>query len=766
LSREVFSFELIDNGSTTVYIANGENPWFDDLDDFDDFDWDLYEMGEYEGSGADVNAAEGDDEDEDDYEFYDPPIKLNLLKGTLHVEEVNSLLPASEGRVAKQLEATNLTQGADGKYTTTVKMTLPVNEGVDPEDYYLKHDLGKGEFDEENNYDDDYGDDDYDDYDVDYDWPSGAAGSGGAAVAREDGRHRNPARMSKQNDTLYEETTVAFKLSPKFKLALTGDEVGTLDISKFKLVDYEYVYVPEGRKFEDTEYYEKNYEQFDEDYVKEVFNGQKPERDEETGFISKDFKAYQVDPGEVVEELPEGTQVFGFGLIKRSDDEDDDEVDANSEGREGEEESGETYGMGDFLYLVFYMPEGMPDVVAESEPDDTEKTSAGEEFDIFSYLDEPTLIVQYFGDIKKDYTVNLLNPLHYFTFEFEEELADPSTTPGTYGTYDPLGDRDGAVDGATIKVLDGAVLVRDGLRQGSEPEEEYRNMVSAASEDYGFEKERPEEFYIPTVSYTVNGGGNNNTGGGGRSGGRATVTVPEPEVPLAETPELNKADHVAYVIGYEDGTVRPENKITRAEVATIFFRLLTDESRKAIWSSSNSYKDTAAGAWYNNAVSTLSNGGVLSGYTDGTFLPSGNITRAEFATIAARFDESDVSTANISFTDIGGHWAENYIRRAAALGYITGYQDGSFKPDAPITRAEAMTLLNRVLGRDKISASGLLDNMARWSDNPVGAWYYVAVQEATNTHDYTIEDGVETWTGILPDRDWAALEKEWASGAF
>ncbi|MCR4600605.1 MAG: S-layer homology domain-containing protein, partial [Clostridia bacterium] len=454
-------------------------------------------------------------------------------------------------------------------------------------------------------------------------------------------------------------------------------------------------------------------------------------------------------------------EMYGFGLKKKPRS-GEDEVEANEEANGSEAD----YDAEDFAYLLIYLPEGIGSSKADKE--------LAEE--ICMYNDEaitgPCMILVYTGFYGHNESIwNALNPLHYFEFHFDETLNNVSTASGTHGSYDPYGEAGGSI----IKVLKDATLYRPSLAEWGVreekavparpyPDDEYFRLNSLEDDEDEVEpQEKPEEFYIPTVSYTVPGGGGNS--GGRSSGGLSSTTITEPQVPLAELPELNKKDHVAYVIGYEDGTVRPENLITRAEVSTIFFRLLTDDSRQAIWSSSNSYRDTAADAWYNNAVSTLSNGGVLSGYTDGTFLPSGNITRAEFATIAARFDESTVDTSSVSFSDISGHWAENNIKRAAALGYITGYQDGSFKPNAPITRAEAMTLMNRVLGRDKISAAGLLDNMAKWSDNPATAWYYVAVQEATNTHDYTITDGVETWTSILANRDWAALEKEWATGA-
>ncbi|MCI8415293.1 MAG: hypothetical protein HFF00_06680 [Ruminiclostridium sp.] len=265
-----------------------------------------------------------------------------------------------------------------------------------------------------------------------------------------------------------------------------------------------------------------------------------------------------------------------------------------------------------------------------------------------------------------------------------------------------------------------------------------------------------------------------NSGGGGGGSSRPTprpdpnpgTQIEDPDVPLAGAPGLNTTDHYAYVTGYPDGTVRPQANITRAEVATIFFRLMTDEYRAANWSSTNGFPDVAdASLWYNNAVSTAAKAGLLKGKEDGKFYPTANITRAEFATIAARFTSDEEVTAK-PFPDTVGHWAEQDIIRAVQAGWIKGNSDGTFRPNDPITRAEAMTLVNRMLDRvpDK---DHMLSDMVTWPDNPVSAWFYEAVQEATNSHDYERDEmGVtETWTGKLPDRDWSALEKEWSNAA-
>ena len=246
------------------------------------------------------------------------------------------------------------------------------------------------------------------------------------------------------------------------------------------------------------------------------------------------------------------------------------------------------------------------------------------------------------------------------------------------------------------------------------------------------------------------------SGGGGGGGSRKpTVTIPD-DVPTG----LNGDDHYAYIVGYPDSTVRPQNGITRAEVATIFFRLLTDETRNANSTKSNSYSDVAAGAWYNHAVSTLSAMGIVKGDSQGKFNPNAPITRAEFAAIAARFDDKANTTA-VDFSDIASHWAKNEISAAANNGWINGYTDGTFRPNNKITRAEAMTLVNRVLKRLPETAEDLHNDMIKWSDNSdTSAWYYLAVQEATNSHYYDLKENKhEKWSKLRETRDWTELEK-------
>lgn len=245
-----------------------------------------------------------------------------------------------------------------------------------------------------------------------------------------------------------------------------------------------------------------------------------------------------------------------------------------------------------------------------------------------------------------------------------------------------------------------------------------------------------------------------------------TPVPPTPSTP--DEPEVYRPnglvldEHFAYLIGNDDGLIRPEANITRAEVATIFFRLLTDETRESFWSDTNSYTDVAAGSWYNNAVSTLSAIGVLGGYEDGSFRPNASITRAEFAKIAVSFFELEGLACENPFLDVApGAWYAESVAAAAEIGLIEGYEGGLFRPDAPITRAEACTIVNRTLGRAP-HAAGLLpeSEMNLWPDNmDASAWYYAQIQEATNSHDFVWAGEFEQWTQKLPERDWDALQR-------
>ena len=218
--------------------------------------------------------------------------------------------------------------------------------------------------------------------------------------------------------------------------------------------------------------------------------------------------------------------------------------------------------------------------------------------------------------------------------------------------------------------------------------------------------------------------------------------------------KLNGDDHFAYVIGYPDGKVHPKGNISRAETATIFFRLLKADIRDGNLTADNGFSDVANGQWHNKAISTMAKLGIVKGRRADSFDPDASITRAEFAAICARFNTKPVENSG-SFSDISGHWAENEIERAAAFGWISGYPDGTFRPDARITRAEAMTMINRVLCRMPQSESDLLDSMVTWPDNKPSDWHYLAVQEATNSHDFNRQGEVgESWTKLTSVPDW------------
>lgn len=246
-----------------------------------------------------------------------------------------------------------------------------------------------------------------------------------------------------------------------------------------------------------------------------------------------------------------------------------------------------------------------------------------------------------------------------------------------------------------------------------------------------------------------------------RSGGHHPRPKPTVEIEDDDALGLNTTDHFAYIVGYGNGEVRPQNNITRAEVATIFFRLLTDDVRDENLTKTNRYSDVTRADWYNTAVSTLSSMGIITGYPDGTFRPNAAITRAEFAAITARFDNDGDKTA-AKFSDIATHWAKDEISIAYNNGWITGYPDGTFGPQRDITRAETMTLVNRVLNRQPETENDLLPNMTVWTDNAnPKAWYYLAVQEATNSHYYKFKTNskYEKWTELRETRDWTLLEK-------
>lgn len=248
-------------------------------------------------------------------------------------------------------------------------------------------------------------------------------------------------------------------------------------------------------------------------------------------------------------------------------------------------------------------------------------------------------------------------------------------------------------------------------------------------------------------------------GGGGGGGGHRPKPKPTVEIPDDDALGLNNTDHFAYIVGYGNGEVQPQNSITRAEVAAIFFRLLEDGIRSENFTHQNDFSDVAADAWYCSSVSTLSRMGIIAGYPDGTFRPNAPITRAEFAAIATRFDNNGDKTP-VSFTDIIGHWAEGEITVAANHGWVSGYGDDTFRPQNQITRAETMSLVNRVLKRLPETPADLLPDMITWTDNAdTSSWYYLPVQEATNSPYYEFKENSkhEKWTELRETRDWSKL---------
>ena len=307
------------------------------------------------------------------------------------------------------------------------------------------------------------------------------------------------------------------------------------------------------------------------------------------------------------------------------------------------------------------------------------------------------------------------------------KLTNPETAPGTYGVEDLNGEKTLSEEEAEKALFTNAYAVLNAKNSAGAPV-------------------KVQEFPKPSVSYTV----------------KSFVDASDSPAIIAAAC-LNTKDHYSYLIGYSDGTVRPNGRITRAEVATIFFRLLTDDARQRNWSSENNFSDVSADKWYNNAVSTLCHMGVLGGYSDGTFRPNAPITRAEFAKIAVSFSQANGSAVYSYFTDVKTtDWFAPYVTAAKDSSLIEGYSDGSFKPENRITRAEACTIVNRVLGRKPSKNHMKISDRIDWPDCTTADWFYEAIMEATNSHTYQMGKRVETWNGKLPQRDWAALEKIWS----
>jgi len=311
------------------------------------------------------------------------------------------------------------------------------------------------------------------------------------------------------------------------------------------------------------------------------------------------------------------------------------------------------------------------------------------------------------------------------------KLANKSTTAGTHGVLDLNGD--GKADGTETEVVADNAL--------------YTNESAVLKyKDSNGSTGTPENFGKPSVSYYV-----------APSGGGVIINptpspkptdIPDPEVPKAELPaDLNSTDHIAYIIGKPSGNVDPNGQITRAEVATAFYRLLTAERRDAIFTSTSTFSDMTKGQWFNKAVASMANGKYIKGYTDGTFGGNRSITRAEFVAIAARF--MDAKSGTVTFSDVSStNWAYQYISTAVAYGWINGYPDGTFKPDQAISRAEAMKIINTMLARG-VDAAGLISGIKAWPDNTnVNAWYYYEIIEATNNHLYEGSRPSEKWSSL------------------
>ena len=348
------------------------------------------------------------------------------------------------------------------------------------------------------------------------------------------------------------------------------------------------------------------------------------------------------------------------------------------------------------------------------------------------------------GDTKQPFTFsagegvdNVLEPYTHYAVYISEDKGNLSKV-----TYDTTKYILGFTTGENSEVLPKSIhiWIDEDIAEGDEKEPVKVDKITF------------KNIYTYKRSHSSGDSGN----GGGKKEEKPTVEIKDDDA-LG----LNNTDHFAYIVGYGNGEVRPQNSITRAEVAAIFFRLLEDDVRDANYTRQNKFTDVSNDAWYCSAVSTLSAMGIISGYPDATFRPNASITRAEFAAIATRFDVNGDKTP-ASFNDIADHWAKDEIAVAANNGWVNGYEDGSFRPQNKITRAETMSLVNRVLNRKPETAEDLLENMAKWTDNAdTNAWYYLAVQEATNSHYYEYKENsqYEKWTELRETRDWSELDK-------
>ena len=350
-----------------------------------------------------------------------------------------------------------------------------------------------------------------------------------------------------------------------------------------------------------------------------------------------------------------------------------------------------------------------------------------------------TIVAQEFPKPSVSYTVHSFVPAttyYYFAVEKVDAQDDHALSGARFGLY---------LDGKQIAA---ATSDRSGLVLFCVSESDYRK-ISANSSLYYQELTAPEGYLVNGDAVSI-GKDNLTTSRAVAEKNAVTVRNYRNTVPAM----LNGSDHFAY----EDGCVRPNGLISRAETSSIFFRLLKDSVRDSKLLTTNTYADVPSDHWANTAISTMTGLGIVQGYNSTTFEPSAPITRAQFAAICARFDTGK-SSGTQTFTDIKGHWAEKYIERAAELGWIKGFEDGTFRPDTYITRAQAMTMINRVLNRIPEDASDLLPDMNVWPDCNPGDWFYLAVQEATSSHDFKHKAGnYETWTGMNKNPDWTRYE--------
>jgi len=440
------------------------------------------------------------------------------------------------------------------------------------------------------------------------------------------------------------------------------------------------------------------------------------------------------------------------------------------------------------IYSTFIMPAADVDLHAQWDPepavftvtyDGNGHTGGSVPIDAQEYLEGGSVVIQGYG--------NLVRNGHSFIGWNTErngsgdwyQPGDTFTMLGENVTFYAQWDSDGEPTAFTV-TYDGnghtggsAPIDPQGYLEGESVIIQDRgNLTRSRYSFIGWNTERDGsgDWYQPGDTFTMlrenvtfyaqwrfegsSGGG----GGGTRPGPPVDTDGPERPIP----PDVFSPYHEAYLVGYPDGTIRPNSTITRAEVATIIFRLLDDNYRTQIWRQSNPFDDVVSTNWFNNAVSTLTNADIIEGFPDGTFRGNQAITRAEFVTIVSRFIEESSHTGSDLFNDISGHWAREYINSVGHYDWIRGFAGGDFRPNQSITRAEAAAIVNRMLNRLPETSADLLPGMVTWSDNMnTNAWFYLYIQEATNSHDHEMKaDGVhERWTELREPRDWTVLER-------